>query len=326
MTPLALAPIEPLRSWPDGRYQDELVVVTADRADGLAGDASGRPAGGLAFGAPGGLAVSQRTDGRIAVRHWPRPCYLDDELAAPLAAALAPLTDDHEVFKRAFTGIVLTSQPNAEQAWDLFYRNSLAGIRRGAPGYAAIYRHAADLLTGPQVADLGCGFGLLALHLAGRGTAMTACDIEPGMAELLHRAVSRGAGSVDVLSCDARAVPLPDGSVDGVALLHVLEHVDEPAAAGLLREAVRLARSRVVAAVPYEQHPTRLFGHARSITAGQLNEIGAATGWRYRVYEHHGGWLVLDRPSGALPPSRADDGKGRTASPHPQWRRKRRFR
>ena len=308
MTPLALAParaqalapIEPLRSWPRGRYADELVVVTADH-------------GGLAVGTAGDLVVWRRGDGRIAVRHRPRAGYPDDEIASPLAAALAPLTDDHEVFKRAFTGIVLTSQPRAERAWDQFYRNSLARIRcHQDPGYTAIYRHAASLLAGPRVADLGCGFGLFALQLASRGVAVTACDIDPGAAGLLRRAAratagaagSLGAGSLDVLACDARAVPIPAGAVDDVVLLHVLEHTDEAAAACLLREAVRLARTRVVVAVPYEEPPNPLFGHVRSINRQQLSELGAATGWRYQVHERHGGWLVLDRPP---TPLRTDD-------------------
>ncbi len=301
MTPLALAPIEPLRSCADGRYADELVVVTADRP--------GESGVGAPAGPDGDLVVGRRADGRIAVRHRLRAGYPDDEIALPLAAALAPLTDDHEVFKRAFTGIVLTSQSRAEQAWDLFYRNSLARIRgHQDPGYTVIYRHAASLLAGPRVADLGCGFGLFALYLASRGLAVTACDIEPGAAGLLRRAAggaaSRGAGLLDVLACDARAVPIPAGSVDSVVLLHVLEHVDEAAAAGLLREAVRLARTRVVVAVPYEEQPNPLFGHVRTMTRQQLSELGAATGWRYQVHEQHGGWLVLDRPSASNSPLR----------------------
>jgi len=317
----ALRPIQPLRSWPSGIYHDELVVVTACQSGTLAGS----PAGRQADDPPGDLAVWRQADGRIAVRHRLRSCYPNDELASPLATALAPLTDDHEVFKRAFTGIVLTSRGRAEQAWDLFYRNSLDLIRQpGDPGYTAIYRHAAGLLAGAgagaSVADLGCGFGLFALYLADRGTAVTACDNEPGAAGLLRRAAGQLArrsndpaaekserpwrpGRLEVLGCDARAVPRPGGSVDGVAMLHVLEHVDELTAAQLLREAMRLARHRVVVAVPYEPQPNSLFGHVRSIGAGQLDELGAATGWRYQVYEHHGGWLVLDRPFTSLPPS-----------------------
>ncbi len=81
-----------------------------------------------------------------------------------------------------------------------------------------------------------------------------------------------------------------------MTLLHVLEHVEEAAAEALISEATRIARHRVVVAVPYEAQPTRLFGHLRTINAAQLRKLGAGTGWGYQVHEHHGGWLVLDRP------------------------------
>ena len=91
--------------------------------------------------------------------------------------------------------------------------------------------------------------------------------------------------------------PLASVSVDAVALLHVLEHVEEATAGALISEATRIARHRVVVAVPYETRPTRLFGHLRTINAGQLRKLGAASGWDYQVHDHHGGWLVLDRPA-----------------------------
>ena len=84
---------------------------------------------------------------------------------------------------------------------------------------------------------------------------------------------------------------------DAVALLHVLEHVDESAAAALISEAVRIARRRVVVAVPYEETPSALFGHVRTIDVRQLDKLGAGSGWDYQVHEYHGGWLVLDRPA-----------------------------
>ena len=73
----------------------------------------------------------------------------------------------------------------------------------------------------------------------------------------------------------------------------------EDVAAALIGEATRIARHRVVVAVPYEKRPTRLFGHLRTIDAGQLRKLGAGSGWDHRVYDHHGGWLVLDRPNRA---------------------------
>ena len=275
--------IDALRSCPAGRYEDGFVVVTHGEAPGITAEPW-----------PGG---------RIAVRHRLRAAELDDEIAEPLAAALAPLSDDHEVFARAFTGVVLTSRPDAGAAWEEFYRNSLGRLGPlAATGYSEVYRHAAGLLPGTSVADIGCGFGFLALHLAAQGTAVTACDIDPGTTRLLERMAARLGVPLRVVTGDGgpgRAFELASGSVDAAVLLHVLEHVTEDGAAALIGEATRIARYRVVVAVPYEQRPTRLFGHLRTIDASQLRKLGAGSGWDHRVYDLHGGWLVLDRPDRA---------------------------
>ena len=181
----SLPRIDALRSCPTGRYEDGIVMVTR--------------------GESAGITAEPWPGGRIAVRHRIGAGELDDEIAEPLAAALAPLSDDHEVFARAFTGVVLTSQPDAAAAWEEFYRNSLArlgplsspgppGSPGGptGPGYSEVYRHAAGLLPGTSVADIGCGFGFLALHLAGHGTAVTAYDIDPGTTRLLGRMAGSG--------------------------------------------------------------------------------------------------------------------------------------
>ncbi len=281
--------IDALRSCPAGRYEDGIVVVTRGKVAGITAEPW-----------PGG---------RISVRHRLGAGELDDEITEPLAAALGPLSDDHEVFARAFTGVVLTSRRDAGAAWEEFYRNSLARLAPAGPlsppgppgppsgpGYSEVYRHAMELLPGTTVADVGCGFGFLALHLAAHGIAVTACDIDPGTTRLLGRMADRLALPLNAVTCDGRSGRLASVSVDAVALLHVLEHVQEAAAAALISEATRIARHRVVVAVPYEAQPTRLFGHLRTIDAGQLRKVGAGSGWDYRVYDHHGGWLVLDRP------------------------------
>jgi SAM-dependent methyltransferase len=285
----AADPVDLLRSCPGGRYEDARVVVEA------------RPDTGVRASRVSASRVSagRGPDGRIWVRHGWRAGELDDEIAEPLAAALSPVSDDHEVFGRAFTGVVLTSQPDATVAWDSFYRASLARLHRppGQRGYSEIYQHALDLLPGTTVADLGCGFGFLSLHLAGRGAAVTACDVTPGATGLLRRMAGLLGLPLDVVTGDAGSGRLGPVSADAVALLHVLEHVDEPAAAALISEAMRIARHRVVVAVPYETIPSRLFGHLRTIDTGQLDKLGAGSGWDYRVHEYHGGWLVLDRPA-----------------------------
>ncbi|MBE7187881.1 mycofactocin oligosaccharide methyltransferase MftM, partial [Jatrophihabitans endophyticus] len=267
------APLDTMRSCPDGRYDDDVVHVRRASTPGI----TARPG----------------RDGRIEVLHRIGPAALDDELGSPLAEALAPLTDDHEVFARAFTGVVLTSQPHAASAWDLFYRNSLARIRhRTAPGYSTVYRHALELLPPTSVVDLGCSFGFLALHLAARGVAVTACDVDPGTTALVRRMSRRLGHVLDVRTTTEDHVNLPDGSADAVAVLHVLEHVGFEQGAAVLGEALRIARRRVVVAVPYEPRPTALFGHVRSVDARQLDALGSASGWTYEVHEHFGGWLV----------------------------------
>jgi hypothetical protein len=63
----------------------------------------------------------------------------------------------------------------------------------------------------------------------------------------------------------------------------------------VLAEMLRLARHRVVVAVPFEDVPNPTWGHVRTFDPAALNAMGAATGRPYRVEEHHGGWLVIDR-------------------------------
>ncbi len=270
------APIDPWRSCPRGVYDDGVVRVRS--------------------GAEVAMRVFRDDDGRIALDHNLRPAQLDDELGAPLAAALARHTDDHDVFARAFTGLVLTTRPRAEQAWELFYRNSLARIRHPRhPGYAAVYRHALDLLPTSTVLDLGASFGFLSVHLAMSGRRVSAWEPDPGTSELLRRTSARLRVPVHVLAPDRALRTVSTASVEGVALLHVLEHLDALAGLELFDEAVRIARGRLVVAVPYEPEPLALYGHVRSVTRADLLELGVRSGRRFEVHDRHGGWLVIDR-------------------------------
>jgi ubiquinone/menaquinone biosynthesis C-methylase UbiE len=86
---------------------------------------------------------------------------------------------------------------------------------------------------------------------------------------------------------DVTAMPLADGSVDVVTLLEVVEHVPDWRAA--VREALRVARRRVLITVPYREQlldtvcvhchqPTPLWGHLHSFDEGSFDEL--ATGGR----------------------------------------------
>ena len=93
---------------------------------------------------------------------------------------------------------------------------------------------------------------------------------------------------------DACAVPLADRSADTVFAVHLLEHLPPPLAARVVGEMLRVARRRVVVAVPFEDEPNPTWGHIRTFDLAALDALGAATGQPYAVEEHHGGWLVLD--------------------------------
>lgn len=249
-----------------------------------------------------------RRDHRVEVTHWLRPEQLDNNLAGLLAEELfAPgWLSGIEVFERVFTGVVQSVLDDPLRAWTLFYDNTLERIREcwanpadGAAhssiaGFAPVYRHAMRLAPPGRVLDLGSCFGFLPLLLAERGEhEIIASDLAPGSMRLLETiAVARGQ-RVRTLVCDATQVPLPSGAVDTVTAMHLLEHLEPARGAAVVAEALRLARRRVIIAVPFEDEPTSAFGHVRTFGLDDLDDLGARTGHPYQVTEHHGGWLEI---------------------------------
>jgi 2-polyprenyl-6-hydroxyphenyl methylase / 3-demethylubiquinone-9 3-methyltransferase len=82
--------------------------------------------------------------------------------------------------------------------------------------------------------DLGCGAGLMAPHLRGKGYRHVGVDLTTSA---LTQAAQHG---TTVVRGDVTAVPLADGCADVVAAGEILEHV--PDLAGTVREACRLLR------------------------------------------------------------------------------------
>jgi SAM-dependent methyltransferase len=96
--------------------------------------------------------------------------------------------------------------------------------------------------AGPAVLDLGCGLGGYSKVLSERGFDVRAFDV---VAEYVERARRLG---VAAELYDGDRLPLPDGSVDTVILLVVLEHLEAPAR--VLAEARRVARRGVLGTTP----------------------------------------------------------------------------
>lgn len=228
----------------------------------------------------------------LTVTHRLRPSDLSDRLAARVADELG--LDTATDFEAVIVGLVRSTVSDPRAAWALYYENSLRELLAGTAPFASVHEYGADLVGDGTVVDLGSCFGFFALRLALAGREVTATDICEGTMRLLSTVASDLGIGIDTLACDAADVPLPDDSADTVTAIHLLEHVDAALGARIVGEALRIARRRVVIAVPFEDEPTACHGHVRTFDEGALRELGAATGCRYEVTEHHGGWLVID--------------------------------
>jgi SAM-dependent methyltransferase len=255
-------------------------------------------------------------DGRIRRRFGSGG--VSNELAGHIAAELAPLglVPDGPAFERVFVDTVLAAHPDPVQAWNLFYGNTMWRLRRPDPGgtgsvavFARIYEHVMSLIRGTTVLDVGCCFGFLPLLATDRDPRLrvVGADLaEPTVA--LAARISRARGSrARFAAADLLALPLADESVDTVLAVHVLEHLPAEVSALALAQLRRVARHRVVVAVPLEEAPDPTFGHVQAFDLARLARIGAAPqsqgtrqsreapGWSQAVYAADGGWLVLDR-------------------------------
>jgi len=235
-------------------------------------------------------------------------CPLDADLGDLLASgALGPAPSDLAGFEAAFVRTVEAAHSDRDRAWDAFYDATLSRVQAGwgqgtgtgtVASFSRIWARAATLARGTSVLDVGTCFGFLPLAWAGRPGApgLLAADLSPACASLLARQAHRLGRDVGVLCADGTKLPLRDRSVDTVLALHVLEHVRPPVASLLLAEALRVARRRVVVAVPVEPVPDVLYGHLQVFDLARLAAVGRRTGWRLSLSDADGAWLVLDRP------------------------------
>ena len=234
---------------------------------------------------------------------------ISNELADHIAAELGPLglVPDATEFERLFVEVVVAAYPDPAQAWTAFYGNTMRRLRRPDRGgtdsvatFARIYRHALSLIQGTTVLDVGCCFGFLPLLMAERSPRLRVigADLIPEAAMLAGRMARTQGSRARFAAADLLALPVADEAVDTVLAVHVLEHLPVAATAPALAELLRVARRRVVVAVPLEDSPDPTFGHVQAFDLPTLAAIAASvdrSGWSRAVYPADGGWLVLDR-------------------------------
>ncbi|AFM20493.1 methylase involved in ubiquinone/menaquinone biosynthesis (plasmid) [Mycolicibacterium chubuense NBB4] len=246
---------------------------------------------------------ARRSGGQLTVLHDLSPDELCDELAVLLADELdAPgtLLRGQRDFELVFTGIVRSTVDGALPSWLRFYRNSIDRLADGTASFGPVHDHAAAMLVGHQLIDLGSCFGFFALRAVDLGMDVTATDLSHPTMDLLARVSALLHRQLRIIGCDAAHVPLPDGSADTVTALHLLEHLTPAAAGDVLEEAIRLARRRVIVAVPFEDQPRACYGHVQAFSRESLRRLGSELSERHlgliaTVDEHRGGWLILDR-------------------------------
>jgi SAM-dependent methyltransferase len=242
----------------------------------------------------------RRVDGRVEVTHTFGPAEIDNGLAGLLAREVT----DNAAFEAAFVAVVESCDPDPASAWSHFYGNTLARIEQAwrEPGsasgsvaeFAPVYARACELVRAGEVLDVGSCFGFLPLLLARHGYRVIASDAAFGTMRLLD-VVARARGlPITTVACDAAHLPLANGCVDVVTVIHLLEHLDAATGFAVLAEAVRLTRRRVIVAVPFEDESVAAYGHVRTLDQRSLAELGEATGLPFEVTTHHGGWLVVE--------------------------------
>lgn len=250
-------------------------------------------------------------DGATVVLHRLKPDEIDNDLAEIVASELIRpgRVAVPRAFERCFAGVVLSSAPDPRQAWRAFYGNTLSRLERVASGsctgrhsgpivvFGRIYGRAQALTVGSSLLDVGTCFGFFPLLLRRSNPRLdvVALDISAPMLELARDAASlHNAGNVSFVRGDARTLPFADDSFGTVTALHVLEHLEPPSASRALGEMCRVARRRVIVAVPLEEEPDPAYDHVQSFDREALISLGERTGWRCAFEDYLGGWAVLE--------------------------------
>lgn len=117
------------------------------------------------------------------------------------------------------------------------YAAEIGDELRGKPLDRALLGTMVELAGDGPVADVGCGPGHVAAHLAGLGATVLGTDLSPAMCAIGHRSAK-----LPVAAADMTALPFRAGSIGGLVCLYAVIHLDDEARARAYAEFARVLR------------------------------------------------------------------------------------
>jgi SAM-dependent methyltransferase len=150
------------------------------------------------------------------------------------------------------------------RTWDSFWRRPRP-VEEVYGNEGRVARNLARVvgLEGKRVLEVGAGTGRDSVSLASAGAEVFQLDYSMGALRLAKAVAFRAGARVRLLSGDALALPLRDGSFDVVLHQGLLEHFRTPEAARLLAENVRVLKpgGLLLVDVPQRYHPYTVLKH-----------------------------------------------------------------
>ncbi|MBA7468592.1 Ubiquinone biosynthesis O-methyltransferase, mitochondrial [subsurface metagenome] len=195
------------------------------------------------------------------------PHHIDWSQKWPGLLARAGLREEipGKTAKRREPGVaILTGNINTAPYWDQIWAGEGQDTWRK---YPLTFRKIASYIKPEDtVLDVGCGVGVFLDIIRPRCKGAAGLDISPVAIDLLR---SKG---IDGKVCELPEICHPDKSFDVVVATEIVEHLDDPAA--LLKEAVRVAREKVIFTVPDNVlGPEEFIEHRQLFTRETLEEL-----------------------------------------------------
>lgn len=250
----------------------------------------------------------------IVIVHSFGRAEIDNNIGYYVANELLPLLQSSRQadFEHLVGAIVRSSDIDEQRAWWLFYHNSLVALEHAIAEpqsipdfiwpFGSIYSHVLRMVCGQSLLDVGTCFGFMPMIYARQQMhhhqqQIVGCDLDTALVRLANSYVNqsglRGVEFVvgDILSDDLARL----GRFDTVTCIHMIEHLTLDQTMPALINLWQLTHRRLIVGVPIEATPDPRFGHQQVFDLARLNALGQELGGSYCTFEHHGGWLVVDR-------------------------------